>query len=248
MKTLSGIVLAVVLAVAGSQAAHAGIQIKGTRVIYAADKREVTLSLDNNGTESRLVQAWVDSGDPSERPETTKAPFIVTPPMSRVDPGKGQTLRIAVTQADLPQDRESVFWVNILEIPPMPQPKPGDEGGSDNFLQMAVRSRIKLFYRPSHLQGTPETAVPQLRWHLVHADKGYAMECVNTTPFNVSFSDVAFKGAAPDTSVSKGGMCIAMGTSTFRMVGDPGQSDGKLELTVINDYGGFNPVEASFSK
>jgi P pilus assembly chaperone PapD len=94
----------------------AGIQLNGTRVVYPANEREVSLGLVNDGTEARLVQSWVDSGDVRERPEDSKAPFIITPPMTRVDPGKGQTLRIIFSGTTMPQDRESVFWLNILEI------------------------------------------------------------------------------------------------------------------------------------
>lgn len=38
---------------------------------------------------------------------------------------------------DLPVDRESVFWLNVKEIP--------KKSAEENVLQIAVRSRIKLF-------------------------------------------------------------------------------------------------------
>ncbi len=47
----------------------------------------------------------------------------------------------------LPQDRESLFYLNVREIPPKPD-KP-------NVLQLAMQSRIKLFYRPAAI--VPET-------------------------------------------------------------------------------------------
>jgi chaperone protein EcpD len=60
----------------------------------------------------------------------------------------------------VPQDRESVFWLNVLEIPPKPV-------GKANHIQLTVRSRLKLFYRPAGLAGSPKAAVAQLRWRLV---------------------------------------------------------------------------------
>lgn len=245
MKVFSRALCAMTVIAASLSSAYAGVTINGTRVVYPANQREVSLSMVNDGKEARLIQAWIDSGDASERAGTSKAPFLITPPMARVDPGKGQTLRIMFTGASsLPQDRETVFWLNVLEIPP--KPKAGTDA-AENFMQLAVRSRMKLFYRPVGLQGSPDAAPDQLTWRLVSEGKGYRVECTNSTPYNVSFSDLSFKGVPEQPSVTKGGMCKAMGKDTFPISGEPG-SDGKLVVTVINDYGGFNPHEASFSR
>lgn len=244
MKVLHRTLCAAVLMAASFGAAHAGITINGTRVVYPADQREVSLSMVNDGKETRLIQAWIDEGDASVRPETSKAPFLITPPMARVDPGKGQTLRIMFTGADLPQDRETVFWLNVLEIPP--KPKAGSDH-AENYMQLAVRSRMKLFYRPTGLQGSPDSAADQASWRIVQDAKGYTVECTNNTPFNVSFSDITFKGSTPVQSVNKGGMCPAMGKTTTPVAGTPDASN-KLVVTVINDYGGFNEHDVSYTR
>jgi len=245
MKVFSRALCAMTVVAASLSTAHAGITINGTRVVYPADQREVSLSMVNDGKEARLIQAWIDTGDASERAETSKAPFVITPPMSRVDPGKGQTLRIMFTGANnLAQDRETVFWLNVLEIPP--KPKAGTDA-AENFMQLAVRSRLKLFYRPKGLQGSVDEAPDQLHWHLVSGDKGYDVECTNDTPYNVSFSDLTFKGAPEMPSVSKGGMCPAKGKGTYPIAGTP-DAGGKLVVTVINDFGGFNPHEMNFTR
>ncbi|WP_229238347.1 fimbrial biogenesis chaperone [Dyella amyloliquefaciens] len=244
MKVFKRAACAMTVIAASLGSAHAGITINGTRVVYPAEQREVSLSMVNDGKEARLIQAWVDTGDASERAESSKAPFLITPPMARVDPGKGQTLRIMFTgAATLPQDRETVYWLNVLEIPP--KPKAGSDA-ADNYMQLAVRSRMKLFYRPKGLQGTPDAAADLVVWHIVSAGKGYTAECTNDTPYNISFSDLAFKGAAKHEAVNKGGMCPARGKGSFPVVGAPDGS-GKLVVTVINDFGGFNPREANFT-
>ncbi|PJI52023.1 molecular chaperone EcpD, partial [Methylobacterium radiotolerans] len=58
------------------------------------------------------------------------------------------------TGEPMPQDKESVFWLNVLEIPPK-------DKANQNLLQMAFRSRIKLFYRPAGLKGKAEDAPSQ---------------------------------------------------------------------------------------
>ncbi len=72
-------------------AVHAGIQLDATRVIYPEGKKETTLGLKNEASEPRLIQAWVDAGEGNE----ARPPFIIMPPIFRIDPGKGQSLRIS---------------------------------------------------------------------------------------------------------------------------------------------------------
>ena len=223
--------------------AHADIQISGTRVIYPADESEVTVQVDNNGSGPRLLQIWTDAGDPNETAATSTAPFLVTPPMSRLEPGKGQALRLMFTGTDVPQNRESVYWLNVLEVPPRPKA----QGGNDNFLQFAVRTRIKIFYRPAGLPGTPLDSVAQLTWRLVHSGDTTSLECTNPTAYNVSFAEVRPERSARE-NMPKGGMCPAMGRATFPATTSPGKGSGTVLLTAINDFGGFVESRAPYSE
>lgn len=225
--------------------AHAAVQVVGTRVIYPAGQREVTVSILNNNDSPRLLQAWVDNGDSTETAETAKAPFVVTPPMSRVDAGNGQSLRLIFTGKDLPQDRESVFWLNVLEIPPRPNTQDGD---SQNFMQFAIRTRIKIFYRPKGLEGTPAEAYEKLSWRLVQQGTGYALECTNPSAFNVSFSAVNLGAAAqPRSSITGGGMCAAKAMQTFPVERRESTGD-RVTFGVINDFGGIDEHEAAYTR
>lgn len=223
--------------------AHASVQITGTRVIYPAGEREVTIRLTNKAEAPRLVQAWVDSGDPTETAENSKAPFTITPPLVRVEPDKGQALRLMHTGEVMPQDRESVYWLNVLEIPPRPQ-----TGENKNYMQFAVRTRIKIFYRPKGLQGTLMGAVDQLTWRLVRQGTGYAIECQNPSPYNVSFNAVGINGMERQSAFS-GGMAPARGSQVFPLEGVTQMPAGtaKVVFSVINDFGGFIEREAILS-
>ncbi len=245
MKTFARIACALALVVGGAGSANASIQINGTRVIYPADQREVSLSMVNNSSVPILLQSWVDEGNPKDSPETAKAPFILTPPMSRVDPGKGQTLRIMFTGATLPQDRETVFWLNVLEIPTKPKVK---EGEPSNYLQFAIRSRLKLFYRPKGLSGNSFDAVDKVTWRVTKEGSGYVAECNNPTPYFVSFGSLNFKGVEVEKSLApKGGMCPPMGSEKFPLKGTADAANGKLTVEVVNDYGGFDMHDVNFT-
>ncbi|MDE9471355.1 fimbria/pilus periplasmic chaperone, partial [Xenorhabdus bovienii] len=92
-------------------------------------------------------------GDAEALPEDINVPFILTPPVNRIDPNKGQSLRIRYIENNhLPADRESLFWLNALEIPVKIK-----EEGNRNYLQFAIRTCIKIFFRPSSLKGEPES-------------------------------------------------------------------------------------------
>src|SRR6185312_1276720 len=98
--------------------ATAGVVVNGTRVVYPAAKREVTISLRNAGETPSLVQAWLDAGNPQSKPGEAHVPFVLSPPLFRLDPTKVQSLRLVYTRDPLPEDRESVFWLNVLDVPP----------------------------------------------------------------------------------------------------------------------------------
>ena len=85
----------------------------------------------------------------------------------------------------LPGDRESVFWINFLEVPPRAPAK-------DDLLRLASRMRMKLLYRPQGLSGKADEAVRQLRWSLVAPGQaGAALLAGNPTPYYVSFAELA---------------------------------------------------------
>jgi chaperone protein EcpD len=207
--------------------ALAGIVITGTRVVYPAGEREVTVKVDNRGNKPVLAQSWVDDGDVDATPETAKAPFTITPPVNRINAGKGQTLRLMYTGDPLPTDKESVFWLSVLEVPPLSKAK-------QNQLQMAFRSRIKIFYRPAGLTGNANLAGQSVTWKKVKD----GVEGTNPTPYYVSLANIAEdkEGKRP---IAEGGM-IAPGGKTFFPLK---KSLSTIYPSYINDYGGINPTQ-----
>lgn len=222
----------------GGNTAHASIVIHGTRVIYDGNKKEVTVALTNNNKKPVLIQNWIDTGNELAEPSRENVPFVITPPINRVDPGKGQTLRITYTGSQpLPDNRESVFWLNVLEIPS--KSKVTDE--QQSMLNIAFRSRIKLFYRPAGLQGEPHLAPEALQWK----KEGAGVRVSNPTPWHVSF--VSITAIGPDNKKHETpAKMIAPGESQFYAFS--GLSSGidlkKVSYSVINDYGALTEFKA----
>ncbi|WP_077128937.1 fimbria/pilus periplasmic chaperone, partial [Shigella sonnei] len=103
--------LCFVTCMAFSSSSIADIVISGTRVIYKSDQKSVNVRLENKGNNPLLVQSWLDTGDNNAEPGSITVPFTATPPVSRIDAKRGQTIKLMYTAStSLPKDRESVFW------------------------------------------------------------------------------------------------------------------------------------------
>lgn len=225
---------ALMVAIFGCSQAMSSVVITGTRVVYPAEKKEVTVKINNEGSKPVLVQSWIDQGDLASTPTNSSAPFVISPPVTRVDPGKGQSLRLMFTGAQLPTDKESVFWLNVLEIPAKIT---GIE--EQNMLQMAFRSRIKVFYRPAKLEGTPEKAIEAVQWKVLPVPSGgYALQAFNPTAFHVSQSDLSLV-VGNQRTLSEAGMIAPGETRLFPLAGLTVMptGDAEVEFSAINDYG-----------
>ena len=176
------LISAAVLMLSLIQAVQAAVYIEGTRIIFPSSEKEITVKTTNKGKAPALMQIWLDRGNSQLQPQNADAPFLVTPPIYRLDPGKGQSVRLAFVGEQLPQDRESLFWFNALEIPPLAK-------GDKSYMQVAVRSRLKLFYRPVGLPGDSASAVKKVTWKILPATsgKGFILRGDNPTPYYVTY-------------------------------------------------------------
>jgi P pilus assembly chaperone PapD len=211
--------------------ATASVVMNGTRFVYREGEKETTIKVSNVGKLPALTQAWLDDGDANAKPETVDVPFNVTPPIARVEAGKSQTLRLAYTGGELPADRESQFWLNILEVPP--KAEEADDGGQ---MQLAFRYRLKLFYRPKGLAGSPDSAADGLLWKA--AGSG-GISVGNDSAYHVTVNDLKLMidgkvvEAEPFALDPHGVYTVP----TKAVVEEGSRVD--IEFQTINDYGGF---------
>lgn len=227
--------------------ALAGVVIDGTRHIYPQQRREITLRLTNDDKRApRLVQVWLDQGDATRDPSHSDVPFSLSPPVFRLDPGRSQGVRLVYTQDPLPSDRESLFWLNALEIPPkISAAELGEQAAEGNHLQFAFRIRTKVFFRPRHLLGSADQAPAQLRWSLRRTERAAVLRVHNPTAYHVTFNEVALAmGPRPDAPLVpvQAGM-VPPGVSVELPVRGAVQTipaDTQVHFKYINDYGAFS--------
>jgi len=215
---------------------QASVVIGATRVVFPSTEREVTVRVNNVGTTPSLVQTWLDTGDAGASPDKIDVPFTLTPAMFRLDPGKGQTMRMIYTQAPLATDKETMFWLNVLEIPP--KPKAEDAGGTPNQLQLAFRSRIKVFFRPQGLPGRPDEAPAQVKWQVVHNADGYQLKATNPTPYFVNLGSLELVTGGKTLDVGPG-YVRPNDSAEFAVPGLKGspQAGAQVQFRAINDFG-----------
>lgn len=199
---------------------QAGIVIGGTRLIYEGNKKEASITVNNPDKVPFLIQSWVDGELVSGQKKAEKAPFLATPPLFRLDAERQNVLRVVRAGGNLPEDRESIFWMNIKSIPYAEK--------RENTLQIAVKTRIKLIYRPTGVETTPEDAVKKLTWQRT----GNSVQITNSSAHYFTFFNVKFNGA----EIKDVPMVAPYSNVSFTL---PNNISGNtLSWQYINDYGG----------
>ena len=128
---------------------NASVIMTGTRIIYNEGSRSVDVNLKNQSNFPYVVQTWFDAGKMSGGPDASvQVPFIATPPVFRIQPGAGQVVKVTFTGGlNLPDDRESVFYFNFLQVPPSNI----DKNDVKNKMLVMLRNRVKIFGNGANL-------------------------------------------------------------------------------------------------
>lgn len=217
-----------------------GISFYVLRVIYPeSEKKGVTLTAYNKTAEPYLMQSRIRqvddaSGNVDMSPPPSSIPFIVTPPLARLEANGELVLRIRRNSEPLPTDRESVFFISMKAIPSQLAP----EKRSQNTQQMAltVVSNIKVFYRPVGLAKRAVAAMaPELRFRR----EGDQLIVDNPTPFWLTFSRLT----VGNTSLDKTQLRLMVPPKGLRHYYLPAEATGAVSWQLIDEDGWDTPVE-----
>lgn len=215
--------------------APASMTISGTRIIFPGSDKEVSVRTNNKGANPSLVQVWIDDGSTTGNVNDMKVPFITTPPVYRVEPNRGQTVRVIYNGMALPQDRESLYWFNLLEIPPAQKA----ESDNKNKLELAFRTRIKLIYRPSSLGYSGADKLEDVTWEIVDNPKfGRGIKISNPTAYYMNFDGgkVQSNGSSWDIDLD---MVAPLESKEFyaKPAMPSGNTISGAEIRILSDYG-----------
>jgi len=197
------------------------VTLGATRVIYPEGAAGAQLSVSNPQGRPMLVQSSVTGED-----HKTPAPFLVTPPLFRLEANQQSRLRIIRTGGSLPQTRESLYWLCVKALPPSGDAS-GHAVGVSVTVNMAVSMCDKLIFRPDGLKGSPEDSAGALTW--ARTDQGLRVS--NPTPFYMNLKAVSLGGK----EVGHLTYVPPRGNVTLPL---PAGADGAVKWSVINDQGG----------
>jgi len=147
------------------------MQLDRTRLIVNEAHGRAAIQARSSDTQPLLLQVWVDDGQPglplsadtyanthattqtAPAPVPPHVPFITDPPLLRLDAGKSRAIQVLLTAApaSLPRDRETLYWLNVLEVPANRRAAASNATAASQRLYVSVQSRLKIFYRPQAL-------------------------------------------------------------------------------------------------
>ena len=211
--------------------AQAGISLDRTRMILTGNSVSASANLSNTSPDVPfLAQSWVEDAKGNK----ITSPLLVLPALQRINGGQKGVIRVTKTNGieALPQDRESLFYLNVREIPPKPK--------KANVLQLSMQSRIKLFYRPTPIVPDSKNEVWQNK--LMFKKEGGKFIADNPTPYFITVIGLT------EGPSEKGGERL----TTFPGIMIPPKSTldvpvtntsvNEFSMMYVNDYGGHPEI------
>lgn len=161
-----------------SPCSYSAIAIDRTRAIFLEGENSISLKIHNYSENAPyLVQAWVDDGNAQK-----DRYFTAIPPIQRVNENSDTKFRVVdINSQSLPNDRESVQYLSIREIPP--------KSSNENVLQISTQSRIKLFYRPKSISSLMTDNYSPLNELTVYFSE-QKMLLEDNSPFHITISSI----------------------------------------------------------
>lgn len=199
--------------------AQAAVALDRTRIVFDGGQNAMSVNIRNDNQKlPYLAQAWLEDKDGNK----IRSPLMALPPLQRMEPGAKSMVKLQLAPgAKLPQDRESVFYFNLREIPP--------KSNKSNVLQLALQTRVKLFYRPASLVQKQALAETPWQEQLTLTRQGDRYRVNNPTPYYVTLvadgdTDMKPLMLAPQSTDDLGVRASSMGS--------------RPHVAYINDWGG----------
>lgn len=196
-----------------SGVSQAAVVMNASRIIMDGTP-EKTITFDNTSENPFIVQVEPD--------DIKKPDFFAMPPVFKIKEKGGQTVKIKLLHTDLPRDKESLFYLNFTQIPGV---RKSDK--NDNRLNIIIRSRLKIIYRPESVNAFSAKDTGSVSYHF---QKG-KLVISNHSPNVLSIQEVS-KGKhvlAQQFTLLPGGSYSAV-VKDFNF-------NGPLSASMLNDYG-----------
>lgn len=207
-----------------------------SRVIYplSTNNKGVSLSVTNPQEYPVLIQAKISGED-----KISPAPFVITPPLFRLDGGKRSGLRIFRVGGDFSNEHESLHWLCLTGIPPKQDDvwnnieKYKKTNGTTVDIKLSVKTCLKFLVRPEKLKQSVEAVAGKLTWH--RDDKKLHVD--NPTPYYIDLANIDLGGKKIDLYSGGGERYIQPFSKKEFPLPDKVKGASTVTWQIINDYG-----------
>ena len=200
-----------------------------TRIIFNASAKSVSVRLINQSkTDPYLAQSWIED----KAGKKTREFISPVPPLLRIEPEEQAQVRLMAQQnlSRLPADRESLFYYNMREIPPKSEQK--------NVMQIAMQSRLKLFWRPKAIELKEGQFVPLDK--VVISRASGTLQFKNSSPYYITVGYIGLNGKTLLPG-AESVMIEPFGQASQSLANLPAE----FQVGYISDYGGLEMFKVS---
>lgn len=228
MSNFYKVALAALLSLFFCSQSMAAFVLSGTRFVYEEGKKNLSFEVTNNADKTYGGQVWIENTY-----QDNGVYMVPQPPFFKMSPKQKQIIRIMNTDTNLPKDRESLFWLNVQEVPPKPEVK----NGEGSVLAIAMNTRVKLIYRPASIKDGRKNAEKQLKLE----QRGSDTWLKNPTPYYMAVVNMKHDGK--DVALSDKVMKDIAQLKPFSDVNLGKKVGGKVSVDAINDWGGVQSYD-----
>lgn len=191
-----------------------------TRVIFDNGKSSSqSVVVQNTSLNSPyLAQAWIENDNGQKITE----PLAALPILQRINPKQEKQIKISLigNAAQLPSDRESLLYFNVLGVPPK-------DGANESQINVVIQSKLKLFYRP---KGLPQYSNSGWVKEMNVRQSGNTLSLENPTPYHIVIYGF---GSQKNGSITEKDVVIKpFGTESVSI-----KTSNTPYIYYINDYG-----------
>lgn len=192
---------------------QAAVVMNASRIVMDGTT-EKTITFDNTSNNPFIVQVEADNKD--------KPDFIAMPPVFKIKEKGGQTVKVKLLSDELPQDKESLYYLNFTQIPGARKNE-----NDDDRLNIIIRSRLKIIYRPASVNAFSAKDEKKISYRLQNG----TLVISNKSPNILSIRDI-----------SNGKRILAekvtlLPGENFSTVLKENRLSGPLSAVMLNDYG-----------
>lgn len=224
---------------------HSGVSMLGTRVVLSEEASEKTLVFKNSKGSPSIVQVWTDEGDDKSTINSENTSFIISPQVFKMQEDTVQSVRlIFLDKHKVPLDKESLYFLNFVEIPMVKK-----NSLTHNQLSFLFKNRIKIFYRPKGIVGNSVESIKNISFRLEQDDHSYLV-VTNPTNFYINFNEIKVGHDNQYFPLDSGNDMVSPKSSVrWKVVEDINYSEiSEVEFSIVNDYGSIINKKINLNK